>query len=80
MSLRREVCGYDRETEWQVWSTPIDEESARSLARLLDTGDDEDLVFVYSLEGRALEEAARLAGFRPRPDREYTLEAFAPGT
>ncbi|WP_017594062.1 DUF7683 domain-containing protein [Nocardiopsis potens] len=75
--LRREVCGYDRETEWQVWSTPVDDESVRSLAPLLDTEDDEDLVYVYDLEGRVLEEAARLAGFQPRPELDYTLEAFA---
>ncbi|GAA1082116.1 DUF7683 domain-containing protein [Nocardiopsis composta] len=78
MRVRREVCGYDRETEWQVWSIPIDDGSVRSLAPLLGTEDDEDLVHVYDLEGRALDEAARLAGFRPRPDLDYTLEAFAP--
>ncbi|MFW5419770.1 hypothetical protein J0910_24430 [Nocardiopsis sp. CNT-189] len=77
MPLRREVCGYDRETEWLVWSIPISGEAVRSLARLLDTEGDEDLVHVYDLEGHALEEAARLAGFRPRPDLDHTLEAFA---
>ncbi|WP_017622510.1 DUF7683 domain-containing protein [Nocardiopsis chromatogenes] len=75
MHLVREICGYDRETEWQVWSTPIDEESARALARFLDTEGDGDLLFVYDLEGEPLHEAARLAGFEIRPGLDYTLEA-----
>lgn len=75
MSLVREICGYDRETEWQVWSTPIDEESARALARSLDTEGDEDLLFVYDLEGEPLQMAARLVGFEIRPGLDYTLEA-----
>ncbi|MDA2811047.1 hypothetical protein O4J56_10405 [Nocardiopsis sp. RSe5-2] len=75
MHLVREICGYDRETEWQVWSTPIDEDSARTLAPYLDTEGDEDLLFVYDLEGEPLKMAARLAGFEIRPDLDYTLEA-----
>ncbi|WP_017536894.1 DUF7683 domain-containing protein [Nocardiopsis halophila] len=75
MYLTREICGYDRETEWQVWSTSIDEESARALARFLDTEGDDDLLFVYDLEGEPLQAAARLVGFEIRPGLDYTLEA-----
>ncbi|WP_241483034.1 DUF7683 domain-containing protein [Nocardiopsis halophila] len=78
MELQREVCGYGRESELLAWSTPIGEESARFLARFLELGDDRDMVFCYDLTGRALEEAARLAGFEIRSDLDYTLEAFAP--
>ncbi|WP_239647552.1 DUF7683 domain-containing protein [Nocardiopsis baichengensis] len=78
MELQREVCGYDRESEWLAWRTPIGEESARSLARFLDLGDDHEMVFCYDLTGRALGEAARLAGFEIRSDLDYTLEASAP--
>ena len=79
--LRREIHGYGPD-DALAWSTRLTEDQVRVLARFLDPGRDTDLVDVHPLVGPALEEAARLAGFAPRPDLDYVLDtsyAYLPG-